>query len=573
MIKSKINICILTLASLIMGSCQDLDLNPLSEGSSENWFNNNSEIEMALNELYRPALWYAETCRTYNTDRWTDDWNQREYTYDWLGGAITGEWADAEKTWVNTYKGITRANTIINSLSNAEGRVAAESLKQYEAEAKFFRACFYSYLVFLYGDVPFFTGYVTLEDAYQTGRTAKQTVLEQIYSDFDDAIANLPETSTGGVRRVTKPVACAFKARTAIWMLDWQKARDAAKACIDFGAYSLESDYGSIFLSKNKNSREIVFDLPRSTNLMESSELGSIKSFMPRNVGGTSVAQPSWELFLSYTCTDGLTVDKSPLFDPSNPFKNRDPRCLATTVEPGTEFLGVIYDPSPKAKKVLNVTTGKEIKNKDSKIVDQYASYNGKKKKKGVDEEWIDDKYTDVNFNIMRYADVLLMYAEAKMEMGELDQSMYDALNMVRARAYKADYTDIDSYPAITEKNQGELRKIIRNERRVELAWENRRWFDLIRWRLAEVACTRPIYSFPSGEEMLKNYNNGDWFFPKGVRPKIDEYGLVDLTPIYETGKVAMPVKRNFLKHEYLFPIPSKDIIVTGHNLEQNPGY
>ena len=135
MIKSKINICILTLASLIMGSCQDLDLNPLSEGSSENWFNNNSEIEMALNELYRPALWYAETCRTYNTDRWTDDWNQREYTYDWLGGAITGEWADAEKTWVNTYKGITRANTIINSLSNAEGRVAAESLKQYEAEA------------------------------------------------------------------------------------------------------------------------------------------------------------------------------------------------------------------------------------------------------------------------------------------------------------------------------------------------------------------------------------------------------------------------------------------------------
>lgn len=563
----------LTLIGCATNSCQDLDLNPLSEGSSENWFNNSSEIEMALDELYRPALWYAETWRTYNTDRWTDDWNQREYTYDWLGGAVTGEWADAENTWVNTYKGISRANTIINSLGKVEGKLSEESIRRYEGEAKFFRACFYTYLIFLYGDVPFYIDYITLEDAYQMGRTSKDIVLKQIYQDFDDAIATLPEDPQNGIRRVTKGVAYAFKARTAIWMGDWKVARDAAKGCIDLGRYSLAPDYGELFLSKTKNSPEIIFDLPRSTNLMDNSSLGSIKSFLPRNVGGTGNAEPSWDLFCSYTCTDGLTIDKSPLYNPSDPFKNRDPRCTATIVEPGTEHLGVIYDPSPTAKTVLNVKTGKKIKNKDSKIVDQYASYNGLLLKKGVDEEWIDDKYTDVNFVIMRYADVLLMYAEAKMELGELDNSLYDAVNEVRARAYKVKASDTKSYPAITEKNQGELRKIVRNERHVEFAWENRRWFDLIRWRLAEFACTRPIYAFPSGEEMLKNYNNGDWFFPKGVRPTFDENGLVDLTPIYATGKVAVPVHRNFLKHEYLFPIPSKDILVTHNKLTQNPGY
>src|SRR5699024_10918210 len=133
--------------------------------------------------------------------------------------------------------------TILASLDNAAGVVTEDKLNQFRGEASFFRAAFYSYLIFLYGDVPFVTDYITIEEAFETGRTDKEVILEQIYKDFDVAIANLPESYGSGLKRVTKGAAYAFKARTATWMLDYQTARDAAKACIDLGVYSLHADF------------------------------------------------------------------------------------------------------------------------------------------------------------------------------------------------------------------------------------------------------------------------------------------------------------------------------------------
>jgi hypothetical protein len=196
----------------LLTSCQDLDLNPLSQGSSENWYANSQEITMSLNALYNPTIWYVEGCRPYNTDRWSDDWNQREYLYDWLAGTITGEWGDSENTWANTYKGIARANTVLYSLDKAKGSCTEAQLKQFEGEARFFRACFYSYLIFLYGDVPYYTEYITLDQAYNMGRTNKEVILDGIYKDFDIAAEYLPD-SYSGVQRITKGAAYAFKAR------------------------------------------------------------------------------------------------------------------------------------------------------------------------------------------------------------------------------------------------------------------------------------------------------------------------------------------------------------------------
>src|SRR5690606_15676720 len=172
----------------------------------------------------------VEGTRLFNTDRWTDDWNQREYLYDWVAGSITGEWADTRNTWMNTYRGINRANTILNSLDKAVGNVSEERLNQLRGEASFFRACFYSYLIFLYGDVPLVTDYLTIEEAFATGRTDKTIILEQIYRDFDMAIEHLPDSDN---ERVSKGAAYAFKARIATWMLDYPTARDAAKSCMD----------------------------------------------------------------------------------------------------------------------------------------------------------------------------------------------------------------------------------------------------------------------------------------------------------------------------------------------------
>lgn len=546
--------------------CQRLDLDPLSEGSSENWYKNENEIVLALNELYRGALWHVEATRLYNTDRWTDDWNQREYLYDWVAGSITGEWADANSTWNNTYKGIARANTILNSIDNAEGNIPQERLDQLRGEASFFRAAFYSYLIFLYGDVPLVTNYISIDEAFATGRTDKNTVLEQVYQDFDVAIEFLP-IDYSVQQRVTKGAAYAFKARTAIWMLDYPTARDAAKACMDLGVYALDEDYARLFYSTTNESPEFVFQLPRSEELTGSNMGGG--SFLPRFLAGTSTAQPSWELFCAYTCTDGLPIDESPLFDPQNPFKDRDPRLSELVPAFGSAFHGYIYNPG--ATHILEIATNRSIVNQESLLNSQFASYNGLILKKGVDEAYV-AKRADPNVLIMRYADVLLMYAEAKIELGEIDASTWEAINLVRARAYKVPVSQISRYPAVSEADQAKLRTILRTERRAELAWENRRWFDLIRWRLAEVAITRPVYALPVKAGLEANIASGDYFFPNGALPQVDENGLVDFSDLHDTGKIRAVVPRTFNPRQYLFPIPAREVLIND-NIDQNPDY
>lgn len=556
---------IISLTALFSG-CQNLDLNPLTEGSSENWFSNEDEFQMAVNDLYRETYWYWEAWRFNNTDRFSDDFNQRDYLYDWLQGNFTSETSQVELCWKSNYMGITRANTILTNVNRArsEGSIPEEALLRYEGEAAFFRACFYSYLVFLWGDVPFYTDYIYLKDALNMGRTDKATILRQIYADFDLAAANL-QPSHRGEQRVTRGAAYAFKARTATWLLDWPTAADAAAKCMDLGVYSLHPDYGELFLSRTKVSPELIFALPRSKELLDNAE--ATRSRLPRMAGGNSTCQPSWELFCSYLCTDGLPVDRSPLYDPAKPFENRDPRCAATMVEFGTEFLGHVFDPG--AKEVLRVSTGRMVANNDSRLVQQYAAFNGMCLRKGVDEEWTDDFATDAGVMIMRYADVLLMYAEAKIELNDIDDTVLDAINDIRRRAYNNSGM---SHPVVTATDQSQLRTILRMERRMELAWENRRWFDLIRWRLAGVALTRPIYCHDQMTALQQVIDEGNYFFPRGVLPRIDENGLVDLAPLHATGKIIVINNRNFDDRQYLMPIPAKERLINP-NISQNEGY
>ncbi|SHF71735.1 Starch-binding associating with outer membrane [Mariniphaga anaerophila] len=556
------------LGIFLLMSCAELDLNPLSEGSSENWYSDEVEINMALNDLYRTYLWDMET--NFEMDRFTDDWSQRQATNPVRNGTVTSEWNTIENLWLSTYKGIARANKILNNLYKVEGEIPQEMFDQFTGEAMFVRAALYSRLVFYFGNVPFFTNDITIEEAFAMGRTDKDVILETVYQDFDEAIKKLPVSYKGTeLSRATRGAALAFKARTALCFSDWEIVRDAAKACIDLGVYSLHPDFADYFLSKTKNSEETIFALPR---LAELGSTWKTKNFIPRTAGGSAVAQPSWDLFSSFLCTDGLPIDESPLYDPREPFKNRDPRCAMTIVEFGTEFLGYVYDPHPDSKKVLNVATGGMVKNKDSRGVDRYASYNGLSLKKGVDEDWAGDTESDFDIIIMRYADVLLMYAEAKIELNEIDDLAINAINQVRARAYGVNVSDVQSYPAVAKESQAKMRTVLRMERRVELAWENRRYFDLIRWKIAGKALGTPIYGLLDVAELKdKVVDEGLWFFP-GV-PEIDENGIPDFEPMYENGLIKLLVERNFDEsRQYLWPIPSKEIMIND-NLKQNPGY
>lgn len=551
---------------ILFAGCVDLNLNPLTEGSSENWFSNAQEIEMALNELYGQDSWYFDAYRLGNSDRWTDDWNQREYVYDYLKGEVSSTWGDTERHYQRFYRTVARANTVLDGVDHAAGVLSQEQIDQYKAEASFFRAVAYSYLTFLYGDVPFYTEWISLKDAYAMGNTPKQTVLEQVYADFDTAIKYLP-SSYSGIRRITRGMAYAFKARTALWNSDWEKCRDAARGCIATREFELEKDFSKVFLPETKNSKEYVFYIPRSTSLGSVSP--SVKSMIPRVTGGNGTAQPSLECFCSFLCTDGLTIDKSPLYNPLKPFENRDPRLKATFVEPGEKLGGIVIDPRPWVKKVMN-SEGKEISNKDNRTVDQYASYNGLNLKKGVSEDWFDDFTHEGNIVIMRYADVLLMLAEAKCELGELDDEAYDAINRVRARAYGVDYKQVSRYPAVTAADRDEFRTALRIERRMEFVWENHRFFDIIRWKIAEKALNKPMVGLSI--EKLKAADESSWFMPSDILPAVDRDGVVDLKPLLGKNCLVQTAFGIFSKKQYLFPFPA-DEILSCPNLIQNEDY
>lgn len=566
----KLNIKSLTLWSLVLLAfgCADLDLNPLSEGSSENWFSNDEEVNMALNDLYRSYLWHQDD------DSWTDDWTSREALTTITNGTINSEWSTSKSLWANSYKGITRANTILSNMDKAAEVIPDVKIKQYTAEARFVRAVMYSLLVSHYGDVILYTEVPGLDEAFQTVRADKSTVLDQIYQDFDYAIDNLSvEYGSGDLKRATVGAAMAYKARIALYMKDWEIARDAAKACMDLGIYSLHADYGNYFRPEVKNSVETIFAIPRNV------ELGSqldpnypVKATITRNSGGWSAYNPSWDLLFSYLCSDGLPIDESPLFDPRNPFDNRDPRLNETIVPFETEHLGYMYQPHPDSVEVYDFKNARYIKNNDSRTNTQFASYNGLVWKKGVTEDWTDDLNTDPDIILMRYAEVLLTYSEASIELNQIDQSVLDAMNMVRARAYGQDYSNTMAYPTITISDQESLRQTVHIERRMEFAREGLRYMDIIRWEIADKVLNNDIYGMLDPTELReKVVQPGLWFFPE--TPEIDADGIPVLEPVFNKGLIKLLADRTFdASKQYLWPIPAEEVI-TNENLTQNPNY
>lgn len=553
----------------LLAGCNNLDLSPLSEGSDANWFSDESELEMAVLNVFHPDFWdgYAPLSFYWNTD----DYCSRTAARELLNGTVTGRSSDIINAWDWCYKCIARANFVLSNFERAEG-VPDAKMKMYEANARFARAAQYAKLIFHWGDVPYYEGSIDIDEAFMMGRTDKNEILKSIYADYDFAIEHLPlDYSSSEYYLATRGTALAFKARIALYMGDYAIARDAAKACIELGTYQLFPDFKTLFLSETKNSVETIFSVPYLVEQNRYWTSNEVHNVMPRTVSGLANPSPSWDLFCSFLCTDGLPIDESPLFNPREPFENRDPRCTATIVEFGKNFLGATYSPHPDSVQVYNYNTGRMVANKDTRSVDIWAAYNGLVWAKFIDDTWM-DKRTDNDNIIMRYADVLLMYAEAKIELGEIDPSVLDAMNQVRARAYGVDVNDDSSYPKITTTSQSELRKLLRVERRMEFARENTiRYNDIIRWKLAEKVINIPRYGLLDVEPLKAIVAQGLWFFPE--TPPIDEDGVADFKPMHDKGLVRLLIGRSFdpAKH-YLWPIPTSEIIIN-ENMKQNPGY
>lgn len=555
--------------ALCLCSCSKLDLYPLDTGSNDSWYKTEDQMVMSIRGLYRTVFWPLDN------DYWADDHQSRSNLNIITGGTINGESSEVKNRWQNCYKAIARANTILANLDNAQERlgISEEKVRLYRAQTLVARAAQYCILTTYFGDVVYVDKEISIDEAFRMGRTDKSEILEKVYADLETAAADLPVSYTGSVELATRGAALAIKARYALFNGEWQIAVDAARRCMDLGVYELYPDFSKLFLASTAHASENILSWPRSVDLDITLDPGNVMGYCTRNRGGYASEYPSWELFCSFLCRDGKPIDESPLFNPHKPFENRDPRCAATIAEFGTEHLGVIYDPNPYSFNVMNNITGKQIKNLDCNSNSMYASFNGLVRKKGVDEDWVNNQTFKVapDYVFIRYAEVLLIYAEAKIELGQIDASVLNAINSVRARAYGVQLSQTSAYPAVTALGQDEMRRIVRLERRMELAYEGLRYMDLLRWKLAEKALNQPNYGLLDNAGLKKLCDDGNWFF--AYVPEIDEDGIADFSRLYEDGLCKIISKRNFdASKNYLWPIPSQEVL-TNPFLGQNDNY
>lgn len=392
-----------------------------------------------------------------------------------------------------SYVGINACNEFLDNIDNV---TAGESLRnQWKGEVLFIRSYFYYYLAATYGDVPLRIEASTVENQY-TAKSTQSAVFAQIIKDLDTAIAYLPSATYDG--HVKKEAALALKAKVLLFTKDYANAAIAAKAVIDGGKYQLSSKYDDVFLDASQdNNAEIIFSVKMTGTP------GECVLWSPQVIiGFWGNMHPTVDLANTYECTDGKSINESDLYDPNNPMVNRDPRMAATI------YYGA-WNPLVEIKSANGYTFVKGIN-------------------PSVIETLVQPMDDGADYVHLRYADVLLMYAEAKIESNTIDQSVLDAMNMVRARAYGTDYTDVANYPALTSLDQTSLRAKLRNERRIEFTLENSRYFDLKRWGIAE---------------QVLNAFAGD--------------------PVSE---------RVFLPKHYKWPLP-QDALNKNELLEQNPDY
>ena len=247
---------------------------------------------------------------------------------------------------------------------------------------------------------------------------------------------------------------------------------------------------------------------------------------------------------------------------------------METFAAPGSRIYGIEWNPAPNALEVMDYTQNRMITNKDSKGGSDASNcaYNGCCLRKGAQESWRTTLYNDNPVILMRYADVLLMYAEAKIELGEIDATVLACINDVRARAYGTTRTQTNDYPSITTTDQTALRKVLRRERRVEFAWENLRYFDLLRWHQFENAFGHNMYGFTRTANRAKEYfAAGNWFWPE--TPTFDKDGFPSFEAMADGTYIVQHGERKYDEKIYLWPLPSDDVLIMNGKLVQNPGY
>ena len=551
---------------LVAGCDKALERYPLDVPSAETFYTNETEVQGGVNACYSFVVSGGNgyLVPEFSWDGLSDVVFIRGggFAQNYMMSVLDFKEGYFRTIWLNMYQGIARCNLMLEKIDANKDKIAADKVKQFQGEVYFLRAYYYLRLTNQFGDVVYLDKPVTnVADGKAVTRTAKADVLKKIYADFDKSAELLAASTVKTLGRVTWGAAISYKARAALQNNDWATAAVAAKTVIDSKKFSIMPSYAALFTETILNSASNTEQIFTQNHLVTANNATSFPQFTSaRSVsGGYTTIVPTQNMLDSYLCTDGLDISKSPLYDKTKPYDKRDPRLRFSFVLPGDMWNGYVYDTRKDKPNTLN-SAGVSVKNLDSYNSTEFTSFTGYMVRKYYDFKYI-TKLTqcETPFMLCRYAEVLLTYAEAKVELNQIDADCLSAINQVRGRA------DVNM-PTVAALSQAEMRRIVRTERKVELWNENLRYQDLLRWKRAEVLLTKPIL----GRPVLGEYN---------VYPAVtfDEYG----DPVYNTASyVAHPstdyrilILTNFNKsRDYLWPIPETELSLNP-GLGQNPGW
>jgi len=476
-----------TIALLSFGACSKdfLDKDPLDRLSSDQYWKSKADFDMALTAIYGQLQNSIFSYGSPNWDVLTDN-GYGQHNYNGSQGMVRGEIFPSTEGYVTDiynacYSGIARANIFLAKLAAYEGgELDDTSQARYEGEVRFMRAYYYYLLYACYGAVPIITEPLTLDNQMQAKASASE-VLMQTLADLDAAIANLgSDLYAGGGGHAVRTSAQALKLRVLMYAAYGEngipneeiltEASNLAREIMTAG-YTLAPAFESVFRDATQEGNpEIIF---------------SIKFLAPDNATSMDQWYGDWAVV-------------SPLPNMFNAFEEGDIRRDLTIFDREVNFGGVIHRPSN------NVPTGYGLKKFLTPGLIPYG-YSTQSQ-----QDWV----------MLRYAEVLLLFAEAENELSGASEAARDAVNALRERA--------NLRPIPPGLSKEDMRTAIRQERRVELAFEGLRYFDLKRWRIAE--------------EVLNNVQDGILTY-------------------------------RFEERFYQWPLPQTEIDKSQGVLEQNPDY